>query len=734
MDARERLERYVEATFEGVIGDLGSTFGGRNEALRDAAIRIGLLVERGLVEEAKAVQRLLEAARSNGYADKDGEREARSTIRRGLRFGAEEGTLPDELEEILRAVAAQHGTNGTNGRNGAHTAERRVEDRTPPTDEILTLWSNAIGVEYDRDAIAYLESRGINPVAVQENDLARILEVQGECPRWARSADGPWTRTGHRLLFPLFDARGVLRSLIARDVTGRAARKSLSAAGARKGLLMADGIGRALLAGRGGAPRVVICEGEIDYALVASQRGESDESAVLGIFSGSWQAEHAKRIPDGAELVIATDNDEAGEKYAGAIAETLSKRRVRIARWKSNAGDVTKAGGLARGIVIPLVRPGAPLDPRAVLATWRTEGALVHEPTGFAKLDEITRGGLVYGTTTYLQGAPNASKTIIVLQIAHHYAERGIVVGLMASDEDASDLMTRLAQRIGFERDDVEKREHGAIDVLERRLGHLPILFFDDETTIEQAAEELVRVANGRRCMLGVDSIQVVRCGLESASEREISEQRAITARTIALRRLAAKHRMIIIATSETSRASYRARTEDDRIEDIAAGKGSGSIEFKSKVLLTVRKVKRAPGVYSVSPTKNKLQRDDSDEPFYLKLDRSRQVLEDTDKPPPADDSERAERAEQAEKREAERNGRVEKMEEQILAALAKARVKGANITARSDLLSLTKGEQRLKNQAVSNLIASGRLQGGRGKPFTPRLGDGEGQSEEASA
>lgn len=372
----------------------------------------------------------------------------------------------------------------------------------------------------------------------------------------------------------------------------------------------------------------------------------------------------------------------------------------------------------------PAVRPLG-LDVRAVLAAWRSEGALVHEPTGIETLDRITRGGLVYGTTTYLQGAPNACKTVFSIHLAHEYAKRGIAVGFLASDESASDLVTRLAQRIGFERDDVEKREHGAIDVIERHVGALPIRFYDDAVSIEEAAEDLVRFAAGRRALLVVDSLQVVKCLAEMHAEREFSEQRQISARTIALRRTAERLRLLVLVTSETSRASYRARTEEDRIEDIAAGKGSGSIEFKSKVLLTMRKMKRAPGVYSVSPTKNKLQRDDSDDPFFLKLDRDRQTLEECEKPSAPEDAEQAEARAQREARDEARDAKIAELAEQILAALVQANVKGARIMSRGDLLGLpVKGDSNLKGKAITALIGEGKIKGGRGKPFAPRYAD----------
>jgi predicted ATP-dependent serine protease len=102
---------------------------------------------------------------------------------------------------------------------------------------------------------------------------------------------------------------------------------------------------------------------------------------------------------------------------------------------------------------------GIVTDICVVLDTWGTEGPLIHEPTGFAKLDEATGGGPVYGTRWVVVGAPDAGKTALLVQIGHEYAKRGIHVGFLAVDEEAGDLVTRLAQRVGFSRQDCERRD-----------------------------------------------------------------------------------------------------------------------------------------------------------------------------------------------------------------------------------------------------------------------------------
>jgi DNA primase len=89
--------------------------------------------------------------------------------------------------------------------------------------------------------------------------------------------------------------------------------------------------------------RVVVAEGEIDFLTCAADASDANEhaAAVLGVTSGSWTAELAARVPDGAVVVVATDDDKGGEAYARRIVDTLAPRmragRVSVERWKPRA-------------------------------------------------------------------------------------------------------------------------------------------------------------------------------------------------------------------------------------------------------------------------------------------------------------------------------------------------------------------------------------------------------------
>lgn len=218
---------------------------------------------------------------------------------------------------------------------------RPVEREAPKRPEgAADLWARCSRVWDSPAACAWLRSRGIDPAAVEDADLARALPATGALPSWATFQRRTWRETGHLLVVPMFDHLGELVSLHSRYIGDGAtdAPKSLTPAGSsNRGAVMADALGRLLLAGEAAAwphLRVVVVEGVPDHLAAAAQASDADEDApaVVGIVSGSWSAEIASRIPPGTAVALATDPDEAGEKYAQEIAATLAGRVVR--RWR----------------------------------------------------------------------------------------------------------------------------------------------------------------------------------------------------------------------------------------------------------------------------------------------------------------------------------------------------------------------------------------------------------------
>jgi len=325
------MRRYVAAAVDSEIQALRHTSTGRACATFKAAAAIGGFVGAGEVDRSVAERTLLSAALEAGLP----EREAAGHIRRGI--------LRGEKTPRTVPVAPFH-------RNIKSRASHRVmpavpaltetdtQPARPPKQEVTALWAASLPVSADPESVVWFAGR-FGPAAswsIQQAelwDLARAIPAGLRLPRWAWSRRGPWVRTGHRIIFRLWDHTGQAVSLRARAVDGTVAPKSLAPSGfSVKGLVLADPLACQLLDGvcpNWWQPReIVVTEGEPDWLLWALRQRETDEHgpAVLGIESGAWSPKIAARIPSGASMVIRTHHDEPGERYAQQIAASLQGR------------------------------------------------------------------------------------------------------------------------------------------------------------------------------------------------------------------------------------------------------------------------------------------------------------------------------------------------------------------------------------------------------------------------
>ena len=229
---------------------------------------------------------------------------------------------PPEQKRVYGAVPCQHGPS----------------QDYPPPDEVLGLWQTARPLLDDEAAAVCLAFRGIYPDVVQELDLARALHPdthETRIPGWARfrgnaPVSRPWSRSGHRILVPVYDCDGQLRSLRAWLVTGEPDKpKRVPPVGHRaSGLVLANRAALEILRGERFHSRLVIVEGEPDFLARAIV---NPNEPVLGVLSGSWHEGFAERIPYGSEVYIRTHLDKAGERYAQQIVLTL-RHRARLYR------------------------------------------------------------------------------------------------------------------------------------------------------------------------------------------------------------------------------------------------------------------------------------------------------------------------------------------------------------------------------------------------------------------
>jgi len=200
----------------------------------------------------------------------------------------------------------------------------------PPAAEVAALWAACVPVVDDPDVAAWITGRGLDAGQVADTDTARALPRTGPLPPWCRFTGQDWRESTHRVIVPLVDAAGRLISLHARALApATPGQKAASPAGFQiTGLVFADSLGRALLEGQAAPRCVVIAEGVPDFLTWATRYGDAaeDAPAVLGVVAGSWTAALAARCPNGATVVIRTHADAAGDKYAAAIAATLTGR------------------------------------------------------------------------------------------------------------------------------------------------------------------------------------------------------------------------------------------------------------------------------------------------------------------------------------------------------------------------------------------------------------------------
>lgn len=198
----------------------------------------------------------------------------------------------------------------------------------PPTRELEAFWEacGALG-EPER---AWCDGRGLDAELVGE--IVRGLPVDGDLPRWVRYQGRSWRETGHRIVVPVYDSTGEMRSVRAIRVTDGESPKRLPPSGFKAaGLVMADEFGVAMLRGTYAPKRVLILEGEPDF-ISSVTTPTTHIYARIGITSGSWSAAFAARLPRGTKVFLATHDDAAGEKYAQAIEQTLTTQQA--LRWR----------------------------------------------------------------------------------------------------------------------------------------------------------------------------------------------------------------------------------------------------------------------------------------------------------------------------------------------------------------------------------------------------------------
>jgi hypothetical protein len=256
--------------------------------------------------------------------------------------------------------------------------------------------------------------------------------------------------------------------------------------------------------------------------------------------------------------------------------------------------------------------PRAPLTPVEVLDRLAAQGPAIHIPTGLAQLDKLTGGGPRLGDLVAVLGAPDVAKTMLCVWLSDEWASRACV-GLLAIDEDDEGIVTRLAQRRGWDRPEVERRER-----FDQLRGCMPSLhIYDGSWSLVAAIEDLAGRSAGRPVILICDSLQTI---AEGSSTGDDTQAQAVSRTLAALRTAARDRRWLVVVTSEMVRSAYSGSGE--RTSTLAAGKWSGSIEYAAKLLLALKPIEGEPDLVKVEIAKNKLGPHGE---LHLRIDRASQ-------------------------------------------------------------------------------------------------------------
>jgi DNA primase len=248
----------------------------------------------------------------------------------------------------------------------ALTPDGEIDLHRPPSDpwqaRARLVLGEAMAALWDAQgerARAWLKARGLNDHTLHSAHLGYLPADQREPAEDWGLADKP-VYLPRGILIPC-EVGGALWYLKVRRPTGKP--KYLQARGGRPALYWADSLA--------GKETAVFCEGEFDTLLLWQAAGDLVGVATLGSAAnrlnvGTW----GPYLLPIAHRLLAYDQDEAGEKGAGALGWLKGVRNLTVPRLSSADKDLTdyhKKGGQLRSWLIGELVPAMIISPQAVL-------------------------------------------------------------------------------------------------------------------------------------------------------------------------------------------------------------------------------------------------------------------------------------------------------------------------------------------------------------------------------
>lgn len=249
----------------------------------------------------------------------------------------------------------------------------RADLAPPPAPEEPEWWLTP-----DRARELWQHTRSSASSAVTEPDRAYLREAMGcvgheavrvipegeELPPWAAEKLGAWTRRGYRTLYMLVHpSDGVPRAVKlrwTRPVDGADPPKEARLSGVPlKGLVCADRVAMSVMRGERAASEcraLVVLEGPKDFGAGAARWApHHPDVAHIGLISGSVTPDLVKAWATVPRVVVLTDPDGGGDRYAHHLAEVWKETtgadlpgiRVNPVAWATRAYDVAKPPDVA---------------------------------------------------------------------------------------------------------------------------------------------------------------------------------------------------------------------------------------------------------------------------------------------------------------------------------------------------------------------------------------------------
>lgn len=323
--------------------------------------------------------------------------------------------------------------------------EENQEDFTPQ----LKQWKENIK-KPGNPGLIYLQGRGLSAEIINRFNI-------GYCENWThpKAQNAPATP---RVIIPTSKY-----SYLARDIRKQIPEEQQKYSKTKAGKIHFIGIGNVFES----ETPVFLVEGEIDAISIYEAGGIAvavGSTAYTGKFLealDSMRRMYRKSFPQ--PFVIALDNDTAGRKAAGELADGLTERGAKVFHINpcGNSKDANEALTASREEFIENIR-GINIDPAAWVKrqenkTLDTLQGFINGiaesvntpaiPTGFEKLDAALDRGLYEGLYTLI-ARTGAGKTTFALQIADQIAQTGKTVFYYNLEMSTAELMAKSVSRL----------------------------------------------------------------------------------------------------------------------------------------------------------------------------------------------------------------------------------------------------------------------------------------------